>query len=145
MKHLTNMYMYITILFNFEHFDLKLVKCWGNFYLKWRQNIYFFWRENGALFRHQKPEIETPELFQILKNTELPINQKLKLFDILVGSILKLLLQGMGLPPSNRHRNNSYPIFKTYIGSKKVNKYSCTIRRTIGRVPLYIYRKNIIS
>lgn len=106
--------------------------------------------KNGNFNRSQKMIAEHAsfsliKLYQIFNTVELPIHQKVKLFDVLVGSILNFCSEIWGMNPATDIEMIHVRFLRYILGAKKSTNLSA-LYGELGRVPLSIYRKvNLIK
>lgn len=101
--------------------------------------------KNGNFNRSQKliaqhASFSLYKLYQIFENTELPVYQKIKLFDSLVGSTLNFCSEVWGIHPATDVEMIHVRFLRSLLGVKKSTNLSA-LYGELGRVPLIIYRK----
>jgi hypothetical protein len=106
--------------------------------------------KNGNFNRSQKliaqhASFSLNKLFQIFNNTELPINQKVKLFDVLVGSVLNFCSEIWGMHPATDIEMIHVKFLRYILGVKKSTNLDA-LYGELGRLPMLIHRKfNLIK
>jgi hypothetical protein len=100
---------------------------------------------NGSFQRSQKliaqhASFSLHKLFQIFDRTVLPTSQKIKLFDILVGSILNYCSEVWGLHPASDIELVHTRFLRNILGVKKSTNLAA-LYGELGRVPMFVMRK----
>ena len=101
--------------------------------------------KNGNWYRTQKcisqhASFALYNLFTVLKNIELPIEKKLKLFDTLVSSILNFGSEVWGTHSATDIDLVHTNFLRFILGVKKTTNLAA-LYEELGRIPLSIYRK----
>lgn len=102
--------------------------------------------KNGNFNRSQKliaqhASFSLNKLFQIFNNTELPFNQKVKLFDVLVGSVLNFCSEIWGMHPATDIEMIHVKFLRYILGVKKSTILDA-LYGELGRLPMLIPREN---
>ena len=106
--------------------------------------------KNGNLNRTQKlisqhASFSLNKLYQIFNNIELPVHQKVKLFDALVGPILNFCSDIWGMNPATDIEMIHVKFLRYVLGVKKTTNLTA-LYGELGRVPMLIKRKiNLIK
>ena len=104
--------------------------------------------KNGNWYRSQKfiaqhASFALHNLFCLLKTVELPISQKCKLFDSLVGSILNFGSEIWGMHDATDVERIHTKFLRYVLGVKKSTNLAA-LYGELGRVPLSVFRKVIM-
>ena len=106
--------------------------------------------KNGNWYRTQKcisqhASLALFNLFTIFKNIDLPISQKMKLFDTLVSPILNFGSELWGMHKATDIELVHTKFLRYILGVKKLTNLSA-LYGELARIPLPVYRKiNIIK
>lgn len=104
--------------------------------------------KNGSWYRSQKTisqhaSFALYNLFTVFRNVELPVTQKFKLFDCLVGSVLNFGAEIWGMHEATDIEMVHSKFLRRVLGVKKSTNLSALYGET-GRVPLSVFRKTIM-
>ena len=104
--------------------------------------------KNGNWYRSQKTIAQHASfalynLFTVFKDIQLPVSQKCKLFDSLVGSILNFGADVWGMHEASDIEMIQNKLLRRILGVRKSTNLSALYGET-GRVPLSVFRKIIM-